>query len=341
MSIYRLIKYGFVTLLILINALAFGQERNSPKLIKSKDEFIHSSTGTIFPEQIEGYQRKNIYSFSKQDDNIETTYESRQDVNKTTISIKVYPAGDGTEGRLRNEYLMTLKAIINPGNRIRLVDQKAVRRKGNKYICNGFQATLNTEGKSESNELILFECGSWFVRIRISSNELDSKQIQELEEKVINKFDPTVLTEVRVLNLKSDLLIAPALGKDRDRAKFIIKSALRKLEWANDNVPENERVSGFPDLYLNMHIEAFQEFVACKVENDKPVNDIAKLINDINTVIKAGYLPEFIMKQYSMVMIVPDKMKFDFEGYGKFAKENNNPSIDMSRSYYLIVYRQK
>ncbi|MGZ7160756.1 MAG: hypothetical protein ACXVHR_09800, partial [Methanobacterium sp.] len=88
-------------------------------------------------------------------------------------------------------------------------------------------------------------------------------------------------------------------------------------------------------------IEAFKEFAECKVEGYKPDNDIAKLIENVNLVIKAGYLPEFIMKQYSMVMIVPDNMKFDFEGYEKFVKEHNIPSIDLSKHYYLIIYRQK
>ena len=131
------------------------------------------------------------------------------------------------------------------------------------------------------------------------------------------------------------------MGKDRDRAKYILKSGFKKLEWANANVPENERASGFPDLYLDMHIEAFKEFAECKLNGYEPGNDIAKLIEDVNLVINAGYLPEFIMKQYSMVMIVPDNMKFDFEGYEKFAKEHNNLSIDMSKQYYFIVYRQK
>ena len=76
-------------------------------------------------------------TFTKQDDNIEVTYESPEE---TSITIKIYPAGDGTEGRLRNEYLKTLQTISNAANKTIGFDQGPIRRVGTKYICNGFQA---------------------------------------------------------------------------------------------------------------------------------------------------------------------------------------------------------
>ena len=72
----KFIRHGLIILLIFITGYAFGQERSSPKLIKSKGDFTHSETGTIFPEQVEDYPRKGIYSFTKQDNDIEVTYES-------------------------------------------------------------------------------------------------------------------------------------------------------------------------------------------------------------------------------------------------------------------------
>ena len=329
------IRYCLVTLLIFVNAHAFGQARTSPKLIKAKGDFAHHATGTIFPEQIEGYPRKTIYSFTKQDDDIEVTFESPE---KTSIAIKLYPAADGIEGRLRREYLKTLEGISGAKNKAITFDQRPVRRVGTKYICNGFKAVSKFK-TGEVNQLALYECGAWFLRISITSNGLDSSYIEALTEKILNKYDPTKFTELKPLNLKSDFIVAPALGNDRARAKYILKSGLQKLEWANNNVPENERASGFPDLYLNMHIAAFKEFTECKDENFAPGNHIAKFISDINKVLKANYLPEFIMKHYSMVMIVPENMKFDFEGFAQWQKEYKI-SMDIDKLYYLIVYRQ-
>lgn len=332
----KFIKYLFVFLLPFIGESAVGQERSSPKLIKSKGDFTHNATGTNFPEQIDNYPRKSIYSFTQQDDNIEVTYESP---DETSFAIKIYPAGDGTEGRLRNEYLKTLQTISNAANKSIEFEQGPIHRVGTKYRCNGFEAVFKQKHKDEIVLLDLFECGTWFLRIKITSRDLDSSRILALEEKLLNQYDPTRFTELKPLNLKSDFIVAPALGKDRERAKYVLKSGFKKLEWANKNVPEDERASGFPDLYLNMHIEAFKEFAECKDENFTPGNDIARFISDINKVIKANYLPEFIMKQYSMVMIVPENMKLDFEGFAKWEDENKI-SMDMLRSYYIIVYRQ-
>lgn len=329
-------KYNLALLFILTTFCAYGQERHSPKSIKSNGDFIHRLTGLTFPEQVENYPRKSIYSFTKSDDDIEVTYENS---DKTSVAIKVYPAGDGTEGRLRNEYLKTLQSISDAANKTVGFDQGPVRKVGDKYICNGFNAVIKSKDKSETNQLVLYECGAWFLRIKITSKNLDSTKIEVLEKSFLKKYDPTKLTELKPLNPKSEFIVAPALGKDRERAKFVLKSGFKKLEWVNSNVPENERASGFPDLYLEMHIAAFKEFAECKNENFSPENDIAKLISDINKVIKADYLPEFIMKQYSMVMITPDNMKFDFDGFAKW-QEEYKISMDMHKLYYLIVYKQ-
>ncbi|HEX8314271.1 MAG TPA: hypothetical protein VF609_04730, partial [Flavisolibacter sp.] len=247
MKLINLIKYCLIASLVLANLFAVGQERSSPKLIKSKGDYTHTSTGTIFSEQIEGYTRKSIYSFTKQDDNIEVTYESAE---KTSVAIKVYPAGDGTEGRLRNEYLKSLQAISNAVNKTIGFEQGPVRRVGAKYICNGFRAASNWRSNGENTRLVLYECGAWFLSVQITSKGLDSSDIEAVENSVLNRYDPTRLTELKPLNLKSDFIVAPALGKDRERAKYILKGGFKKLEWANNNVSENERVSGFPDLYL-------------------------------------------------------------------------------------------
>jgi hypothetical protein len=63
----------------------------------------------------------------------------------------------------------------------------------------------------------------------------------------------------------------------------------------------------------------------------RPGNDMAKSIDDVNMITKAGFLPEFIMKQYHMVMIVPNDMKLDCAGYEKFAKEHNSPVLDINK----------
>ncbi|MCH5720551.1 hypothetical protein [Niabella hibiscisoli] len=104
----RLTKLSIIVGLILIYGLANGQERKSAKLIQSMGDYIHRSTAMLFPEQIEDYKRKSIYSFTKTEDNIDVTYEKP---GSTSVAINIYPAGYANEGRLRNEYLKVFRPL--------------------------------------------------------------------------------------------------------------------------------------------------------------------------------------------------------------------------------------
>ncbi len=355
--IYLYIKYLFILFLLFSNIFVSGQDRFSPELIKSKGTYIHKSTKLNFPELIDVYQRKSIYSFDKQNENIEVAYENQQSPNTVVVKIHLSPAGDGTEGRLRQEYLTSLNSTQILSSKEFTVQQYPIKRYGTKYICNGFRAILNYPKQEQTNHLSVYECGNWFLKIEISSTGLDSTQVVAIENSFLNKYDPGFLTALKPLNLKSDLLIAPGLKKFGVNTKHVINSALKKLKWVNENVSENERVSGFPDLYLAMHIEALNELILSGSGDTNPDNELGKLINNLRKVSKAGYLAEFIMKHYKMVMIVPENMKLDYDGFEKWQAENkffvdfhsgnnmienkNQFAIDLTKGCYLIVYRQK
>lgn len=327
--------YAVFLILLLIPVHLHGQQRKHPKPLQSKGAYLHIATGMTFPEEIEDVPRKSIYSFTKQDDHIEVTYEAPSSLS---ITIQIYPAGNGREGRLRDEYLKTLQTISTDTKRTIGFDQGPVQRKGPQYICNGFKARYGAKGEYKNNQVILYECGAWFLKIRFSSKDLNDSSMAALEQQILDRYDPTSLTALKPLPVKSEFLVAPGLGKDKERSAYILKSGFKKLEWANTHITENERASGFPDLYLGMHLAALKELEACKNENFSPDNHVAAFINAINSVARAGYLPEFLMKQYGMVMIVPENMVFNFEGFDKWQEAHNiyiNPQI----LYYLIVFK--
>ncbi|MCF3109403.1 hypothetical protein LL912_11505 [Niabella sp. CC-SYL272] len=327
--------YAVFLILLLIPVHLHGQQRKHPKPLQSKGAYLHIATGMTFPEQIETVPRKSIYSLTKQDDNIEVMYETPSSIS---IAIQIYPAGDGAEGRLRNEYLKALQTISTNTTRTIGFDQGPIRRKGPQYICNGFKARYGAKGEYKNNQVILYECGAWFLKIRLGSTGLNDSSIAALEQRILDCYDPTSLTALKPLPAKSEFLVAPGLGKDRERAQYILKSGLKKLEWVNTHIPENERASGFPDLYLAMHLAALKELEACENEDFSADNNIAMFISTINQVARAGYLPEFLMKQYNMVMIVPENMTFNFEGFAKWQK-TRNIYVDMQKRYYLIVFK--
>lgn len=327
-----------IVLFILISTFyANGQERSTPKKIKIKGDYLHELTNTFFPKQFEYLKLKDIYSFNKENSNIGVTYENIQNYKTTTLTIYLYPAGDGVEGRLRNEYLKSMQSVANVNNGIHAT-QFAVKHEGEEYICNGFKAIF--KGSNEYSSLTLFECGTWFLKIRLTSNSLDSSQILSIERKVLDKYDPSKLTSLHPLNPKADVYFSKAAFRDSTLLGSVMGSAYRKIGWVMDNVSEKERASGFPDLYLNMHIESFIEFVKFEKRNFSKSDFTREYLAELNSIINAGYLEEYIMEQNSMVMIVPDNIIFDFEGYYKW-RETKTLKINLDEKMCIVSFGQK
>lgn len=329
-----------ITLIFFCGLFANGQYRPSPKKIKIKGDYLHKSTKTVFPELLDNYSRQEIYSFDKKNNNIGVVYNNKQDDKKTTISIYIYPAKDGAEGRLRNEYLSTMQSIANFTKNGLNATQFAVKYQGDKFICNGFKSISKTD-LSENNELILYECGTWFFKLRLTTNELDSTQIAKIEKLILEKFDPSKLTALKPLNPKADVYFSKSAFRDSTLLGSAMGSAFKKIEWALENVKENERASGFPDLYLNLHVESLKEFTKFEKEHNYFKSESTKqYLAELNSIISAGFLSEFVMEQFGMIMIFPNDITLNFEGFDKW-KKSNNLTIDLNKHFYLLSYSQK
>lgn len=327
-----------LTFLLFGGLFVHGQQRTKPKKVKAKGDFIQNTTNFVFADNFESFPRQSIYSFNKQDTDIGVVYGN---INKsTTISIYVYPAGNqSAEGRLRGEYLKSMQEIANVYNGFG-ARQIPVRFE-DEYICNGYKAI----GKSTSNghnNLTVYECGTWFLKIRISSTDLDSLQIEKIESEITKKYSPSYLTKLKPLNTKAEIYFAKAAFADSLLLISHMGSAFKKLDWANKNLKENEKVSGFPDIYLDMHIASFKELLEFKrTHPERKVWPITKkFLDEVELITNSGFLPEFIMKQFNMIMIVPPNQKFDFDGFEKW-RQTNNLTINLNMKYYVIAYGDK
>lgn len=330
-------KFIILFLLFFSSFTINGQNLPTPKIIKAKGEYIHSQTKMAFPENLLSYQRKDIYSFDKKKTNIGVVYENEQ--KQTTISLYVYPAGDGVEGRLRKEYQAAMQSIANFSDKGIHATQFAVRHEGEKYICNGFKAIISEEQR-KINTLTLFECGQWFLKVRITTNELDSTQIASLEERIISQYDPTKLTALNPLNPKADVYFNKTAFRDSVLLGSAMGSAYKKISWALENVKENERASGFPDLYLNLQIESLKAFMEFQHRFKFKKSDYTKqYLNELQLISDAGFLAEFVMEQFGMVLIIPDNTRAKYDEY-KTWKLSNNITIDLNQAFYLVSYGQ-
>jgi hypothetical protein len=332
-----------VFLFLILGLTAFGQTdlRSTPKKIKAKGEYFHSYSKTTFPLQFETFNRQSINAFDRSDKNVGVVYESKVGDKFSTITIYIYPAGDGYEGRLRSEYITSMQSIANLSDKGLHATQFAVKHKGEKYVCNGFKAISKTSSHNY-NQLSLYECGTWFFKIRLTTNELDTIQIAEIENKILEKFDPSRLTALKPLNEKADVFFAKIAFRDSTLLGSAMGSAFKKIEWATENIKEEERASGFPSLYLNMQLEALKEFVKFHKEKKWNIKDewTSNYLNELNAIIDADFLEEFIMEQFDMVLIVPDNLTTDFDAFQKF-KKDKKLTIDLNKQFYVVSYGQK
>lgn len=333
----------FIVLLFatLIGITANSQDLIKPKLIKSKGNYTHKYSKTNFPKLIDGkYEQKEIYAFDRKKKNIGVTYENREKDQKTNFTIYIYPAGNGSEGRLRNEYLASMQSVANLTNNGLGATQFPVKFKGLNFNCNGFKATFETNNK-EYSQLSLYECGIWFFKLRLTTEIKDSVQISDIETKILSRINPSRLTGLKTLNPKADVYFAKAVFQDSILLGSAMGSAYKKIEWALENVSEKERASGFPDLYLEMHIEALKEFTAFEKKYNFNKSEFTKnYLEELNSIIEAGFLDEFVFEQFSMIMISPKNHEFDFDDFEKW-KEINNPTIDLNKLFYVVSYGEK
>lgn len=327
-------------LLLLSGCMAYGQQRAIPKKLKIKGEYTHAPSMTVFENQLFELKLQSVYSFDKNDLNIGATYENQIGDQKTTVSIYIYPAFDGYEGRLRNEYFDSMQSMADVRKKGLYATQSQVKYIGDKYVCNGCKAVTKSDHNSFT-QLTLFECGTWFFKLRITSNQLDTADISRLEKRITTHFDPSKLTSLKTLNPKADLYMSKTAFVDSIMLGSAMGSAYKKIEWAIENIAENERASGFPDIYLDMHIESLKEFV--KFEKDKNFSkgeSTKKYLDELNTIINSGFLAEFIMEQFGMMLVVPKNRILNFEGFDKW-KASNSITIDLNEKFYVLSFGQK
>lgn len=339
--LHRTMKQTIITIfIILIGLTCQSQELMNPKKIKFKNGFEHKFSETKFPQTlVNDFELTEVYAFDKKKQNIGVTYEKKTEPTGK-LNIYIYPAGDGAEERLRREYLTSMQSVANLTDNGLGATQYPVKFSGKKYDCNGFKADFKSKNQEDSN-LSVYECGTWFLKLRLTTNTKDSIQISRLEKKVLETIDPSQLTEQNKLNPKASIYYSKVAFQDSILLGSAMGSAFKKLEWVMDNVPERERASGFPGHYLEMQLASFNEFIAFDKKYDYRKSEYTQnYLKQLNSLIDSGYLDEFIMKEFSMIMIVPENHEFDYDGFEKW-KAKNEIEINLNELFYVIAFGQK
>lgn len=324
--------------------LAFSQGTDRPKVIVVKGVYIHSQTKKAFPKHLVGHERQRIYSFDRDKSNIGATYKSQD--GKTLVSVYLYPADEGSEDRLRHEYVSSLEEIVLVSRKGITTNQAPTTYVRDGYKINGIKAEVTDVKNQSRSHLAIFECGEWFFKLRVTSSSLDSTGVVKLERDFLDAFEPSELVKQSRLNPEASIYLAPAAFADSLMLVSAMGGAFKKVQWAREHVDSLERAAGFPSLYLELHVESLKEFARQeKVREEirkkwkrQPSTD--EFLFELNSIIESGYLREFIMDQYNMIMIVPDDAKLDFKSYRQWMLAHPI-SISLNRRSYVISYEKE
>jgi hypothetical protein len=334
--LFPLLKYLFVVLFILIGNFSHAQDYYQQK-IKAKGDYIQKATNTTFPKQIGKYYRSNITAFDENEENVGVTYQGPGYEGKTTFTVYIYPAGNATEDKLRNEYSKCLRAIFYST----LVSNHAIQAltsySNSNYKVHGIYTCFpDYETKTA---LTIFGCGSWFFKIRITSGNMDTSQINTLQNSITNYFIPSRLVSIKPLNPKVSVYYNKSEITDSVILGSAMKYAFKMIEWVFANVDSFERAAGFSGVYLQMYIEGLKTFTEFEKEHPEltKTSKTSQYLIDLNSIIDNGYLEEFIMDQYNWLLISPDGIVFDLENYDQW-KKNNPISINLLNKIAILSF---
>ncbi len=301
-----------------------------------KSNYLHPQTKTIFPYNLGEFERKQVFEYSKEPGKLSVIYTDKS--GKSFIEVHLTPTHDAREGRLRNEYLKEIKKLAKEEGKNYLPKPQIVKFNGRNYTNNGVSGTYREE--NTISQYTLYECGVWLLGMNMKMHDVDSADFEKMTEELTRQFNPSRYTALSPLNLKSNVDFNKEALKDTVVTSALVSSAFAKMNWATDNVSSRERHSGFPDIYLAMHLAAFDEYL--KIQGRKKslnASPAAKeFYYDILALRNAGFLAEYIMEQYEEVMIVPPYLKLNFDAYRQW-RSRIDIQTKLNQNRYTIVYR--
>jgi len=330
-------NYAVFTLLLAV-ALLFGYtatQASKQKRIIISGDYVHKNTQIIFPESFDSYTRDDITSFTKDCSDIGVSYYFDTSKKDPHFTVYIYRAPLAMEYRLRNEFFTCLHAITDAAYPEIQANPKPHRISKDGYSVVGLSAMV-----SENNlktVLVLFECGKYFIKYRISSHNVDTSELNAISCKLIDRFSPIDILKKHPLMLGADIHVSPGVTTDTACLLATLVYAKTKQEWVYFNVDSLEECSGYPSLYFEEQqlpiVEMLKKWESMKHNNTR----YDKYFNDLLVIRDSGFLNEFIYDQFLGTLLLPKGLTLDLEKYGEW-KKINNPTVSITGpAYYTVI----
>lgn len=309
------------------------------KRLKNKGAYQHKKALAVFPVSVDSFVRTELAAYDPKREHMSATYQSGSFSNKTMVTVYIYPAGGAEQYRFRIHYLGSLQMMANA--RLEDIDanQNYVNYTRDGYRVNGYEAYIKVNA-DKITALQLYECGRWFLKLRITSSVLDEEGIKQVFPRFVAAIDPVTIVDSDPISTQSEINIAPGALADSLLSGCVMSSTQAKIKWVQDNVDTLERLSGFPSLYLDMYATALDSFLSyADAHPDYEGSEkCLRYVSDIRRLKAEGFIDEFIMDELHNVMIVPEGKQFDFEAYYEWRRKHRIEYTLRSRIYDIVTF---
>jgi hypothetical protein len=328
-----------ISLFIIILISGCSASRNfKPVKINVNGDYVHKFTNTSFPVEWKAFSRESLTAYDKDTTNLGVNYISNIANQNIKFTVYVYPAPLALEIRLRDEYFKWMNETGYSLNQEYELINKHIIVSKNGYKVIGLVSAFSTE--KNYILLVLFECGKYFLRFNISAKLSDADKINDLSNKIIDKFSPVDIVKKQALIPKATIHIAPAIVRDTSCLHAIFAAVHAKSKWVYENVDSLERCFGYPSLYFEEQKITIDSMLNEWARRKHTRSKIDNYFSELKSIRDKGFLNEFIYDQYFGTLIIPGYIKLDMEKY-KLWKIRFNPSVELRREhFYLIGYEE-
>lgn len=311
----------FFLLSIFVSSFFLSQVRKQPLEIKSKTDFTHSSTKSVFPETLLGYKRKLLVSYDEKNYNIGSSYELKEGKKTSIISVYLYPAEVSNEN-LREQYASFTVAIDRNSQNKPVLKPEMIQLKSENAIVNGimtvfpYQTLLpdffkGVKTQDHQSLLSVYDAGKWNIKFRVTSEFEDSDRLRVIERSLVDYFKPIAIAEAFSLKNSGtpDIVISKTAQRDSLMLKSTIAEAEAKKNWLGENKTEAELMLGLSDFEMDSHVFALKEKLNFYKENKGKLEETEptrKYFESLELIFDNGFMEDYIFKKSFGVVKYPE-----------------------------------
>jgi hypothetical protein len=325
-----------VTFCLILNVLIFfGHAQNKFRMrpIQAQGPWTHV-TGVIFPMEILDYQRTDIVSFERKNQHVSLGYEKTFANTHRTVSVYIYPNEETTNLRLYNEFQQICQATQLKSGQVRISRAHPFTYQNNQIKLHGLSGA-----SADNHEYVgVVECGKWMVKTRMTAN--DGQDIGDsLFFEFLHVINPSNLIAKYPWKVSHYItVVSPGLTTNETFAMTAMLGATTQELFILANIDSVERCAGIPGLYLKVYLAPCQlmlKFWKGIEEKNGKVPDIP-FMNDLRRIEYNGFLEEFIMDEFGWLLIVPDDIVLDREGY-KAWRSTHYLTLNLTDRFFMIA----